>query len=251
MGLPKEAGRVYVVMGGQYGSEGKGEFTAYLTQSSGAKHVVRTGGPNAGHTVTSQYGLFKMRQIPTPWMVPIGEQRRPPNLYVGAGSLINPDIVIKEIHTIGEICNRHGLCLPSIYIDEQAVVIEERHVNEEHSLLMRDSIGSTTEGIGAARASHIMRDRQLEFARDRWYTGEELVYSQEFGQYGWETGRRQIPFFPKMPTIEVCNVSEMLESAIHVAHEDVIVESTQGFGLSLVHSKHLSLIHISEPTRPY
>ena len=62
---------------------------------------------------------------------------------------------------------------------------------------------------------------------------------QEFGQYGWGGWQRDHwQTSSEMPTIEVRNVSEMLESAIHEAHEDVIIESTQGFGLSSVHSKH-------------
>ena len=46
------ADRILVVMGGQFGSEGKGEMVAHLAASGKFRSVVRTGGPNAGHTMT-------------------------------------------------------------------------------------------------------------------------------------------------------------------------------------------------------
>ena len=56
-------GRVTVVVGGQYGSEGKGHVTAQLT--GGRDVVVRVAGPNAGHSAYDPRGvLWKLRQIP-------------------------------------------------------------------------------------------------------------------------------------------------------------------------------------------
>ena len=81
---------IYVVLGGQYGSEGKGEFVnwfAHHLNPTVEQHVVRTGGPNAGHTVTNEHGTFKMRHIPTPWAA------KNTILHIGAGSLIDLEVL--------------------------------------------------------------------------------------------------------------------------------------------------------------
>src|SRR4249919_2278247 len=77
MGDPAEDGfkrgagmsEVHVVVGGQFGSEGKGHFTAELARLvngvQGTPLTIRTGGPNAGHTVVDDAGRdWKLRQIP-------------------------------------------------------------------------------------------------------------------------------------------------------------------------------------------
>ena len=57
------AGRLTVVVGAQYGSEGKGAISAALTKSDTA--VVRVAGPNAGHTaVDIQDRTWALRQVP-------------------------------------------------------------------------------------------------------------------------------------------------------------------------------------------
>ena len=230
----RKPGRVHVVIGGQYGSEGKGEFIPFLSHQTRARHVVRTGGPNAGHSVTTNMGIFKMRQIPAAWMTNVStdDTRRPPVLYIGPGSLINTDVLIDELRMISGACRDWKIPLPSIYIDESAIIIGEDHVASEQTAGMRGSIGSTTEGIGAARADHIMRNHDLKFAKDWW--NEILSYQDaDLGWLGWTTDRT-----PSGSTLAVTNVSQKLDDAIHHSGEDVVIESTQGFGLSLVHSGH-------------
>ena len=43
--------RVFVVVGGQFGGEGKGKITNYLAKKYNCRAIVRCGGPNSGHTV--------------------------------------------------------------------------------------------------------------------------------------------------------------------------------------------------------
>ena len=248
---------VYVVMGGQFGSEGKGEFVSYLSHLTSARHVVRTGGPNAGHTVTTPYGTFKMRQIPSPWwqaaevvLDPGWVQEDgapqytsyPPVLYIGPGSLIAPEVLMRELAMIGDTCAEHVLPLPSIYIDQSAVIIDEGHVREESDSKMRQSIGSTTEGIGAARSEHIMRSRGLQLAGDAGASGimpfpSQLREAQRQGQIDERWGVCPQGAYPTgSPIIDVLDTAEVLNRSMFEFGEDVIVESTQGFGLSLVHS---------------
>ena len=57
---------VTVVVGGQFGSEGKGKVAHFLVRHTGASVAVRVGGPNSGHTSYDDRGephIF--RQLPT------------------------------------------------------------------------------------------------------------------------------------------------------------------------------------------
>src|SRR4051794_32562909 len=54
-----------IVVGGQYGSEGKGKVTALLAAQSDSPWLVGCGGPNSGHTVTINGKDVIMRQIPS------------------------------------------------------------------------------------------------------------------------------------------------------------------------------------------
>lgn len=192
-------GMVYLVMGGQYGSEGKGEFVAYLAyqlhRSGRLGAVVRTGGPNAGHTMTIGDSHWKMRQVPCAWH--LTNPQVP--LFVGPGSLIDPEVLERELEEHPHV---------DLQIDPSAIIItEEDRKTEQETLGLRAKIGSTTEGIGAARANHVLRratrandEGAPEFIRE--LTGNVAV-----------------------------SLDYILESGY-----DVLVESTQGFGLSLNYS---------------
>ena len=148
-------GTVHIVMGGQFGSEGKGEFAAFFAKYEGITTVVRTGGPNAGHTVTDGGQTFKMQQIPTSWIYGKGM-----DLYIGPGSLIDLHQLKKEADLVENELNHPGE-LPRLFIDQNAVVINDVHRIWEEQMGLRERLGSTAHGIGAARAEHIKREVTL------------------------------------------------------------------------------------------
>ena len=83
---------VTVVVGGQFGSEGKGKVSAYLAEVTGAAAIVRVGGPNAGHSAVDRSGnLITLRQLPA------AAVRSNAVIVLPAGSLINVDILLEEI----------------------------------------------------------------------------------------------------------------------------------------------------------
>ena len=82
----------YFVIGGQYGSEGKGKISAFLAEYLGAKAVVRCGGPNSGHTYEGQSGRAVFRQLPS---AAISTNAR---LLIPAGGYVQPSILWKEIN---------------------------------------------------------------------------------------------------------------------------------------------------------
>jgi len=83
-------GKVTVIVGGQFDSEAKGKVVSFLANEFDL--AVRTGSPNAGHTVFDNWGeIYKLQQIPATFL------NKKCILYIGAGALINPDILRKEV----------------------------------------------------------------------------------------------------------------------------------------------------------
>lgn len=130
---------VDVIIGGQYGSEGKGQIASYLAPEY--KLLVRVGGPNAGHKVWERPEPYAFHQLPS------GTRRCDANLLIGAGAIINPITLLKEIAE----CDIEGSRLS---IDPQAMIINPADLKAEQSLV--NSIGSTGQGVGAATARRIM-----------------------------------------------------------------------------------------------
>ena len=137
---------VDVLVGGQYGSEGKGNICAFLAQDYDV--LVRVGGPNAGHMVA--YPSQKYVQLPS------GTRSNPKaKILIGAGATIWPAQILKEI----EEC---GLTKDRLVIDAQAMIIEPSDREIEAELL--GGIASTKQGVGAATARKIIgRDKPPPF----------------------------------------------------------------------------------------
>jgi adenylosuccinate synthase len=129
---------VDVLVGGQYGSEGKGQIAAYL--SSEYDFLVRVGGPNAGHTVYQEPSPYTFHHLPS------GTVDSPAHLILGPGAVIYPPTLLKEIADCHVDYNR-------LSIDPQAMIITEEDMKKEESL--RETIGSTQKGVGWATARKI------------------------------------------------------------------------------------------------
>ncbi len=133
---------VDVLVGGQYGSEGKGNVCAYLAQDYDV--LIRVGGPNAGHRVA--YPEQKYVQLPS------GTRSNPrAKILIGAGATIWPEQILKEIAEC-------GLTKDRLVIDEQAMIIEPSDRELEAELL--GGIASTKQGVGAATARKIIGRRK-------------------------------------------------------------------------------------------
>src|SRR5690242_10932950 len=104
---------VTVIVGGQYGSEGKGKVAHWLTRERQASVAVRTGGPNAGHTVidAANHPLV-LRQLPTAAILP------DVTCVLGAGSYIDPELLLAEI-------SKTSLSQERLVIDPNAAVISD------------------------------------------------------------------------------------------------------------------------------
>ena len=132
---------VDVLVGGEYGSEGKGQIAAYLAPEYGV--LVRVGGPNAGHTVFEEPEPFTFHQLPS------GTRRNPESqLILGPGAVISVDRLLDEIAKC-EISRER------LAIDPQALIIDAEDIDAERDLVGK--IGSTGQGVGAATARKILR----------------------------------------------------------------------------------------------
>ena len=79
---------VTVIVGGQYGGEGKGKITSYLAIKDNVDFVVRCGGPNSGHTVDYKGIRFILR------LLPAGVINPNTRLLIAPGAIINPRILL-------------------------------------------------------------------------------------------------------------------------------------------------------------
>jgi len=131
---------VDVVVGGQYGSEGKGHICQYLAPEY---HVlVRVGGPNAGHTVYEEPEPYKFHMLPSGTRA--NENAK---LIIGAGAVLNVKALRREIFDCAVPEDR-------LVIDPQAMVIIPSDIKAEKK--GKDAIGSTGQGVGSATARKIM-----------------------------------------------------------------------------------------------
>lgn len=131
---------VDVLIGGQYGSEGKGHVVAYLAPEYDA--LVRVGGPNAGHTVIWEGKKHSFYHLPS------GTLHSPnAKIILGAGAVINVKTLLAEIEKAHVDPRR-------IIIDSQANIITQDDIDCETGLV--GAVGSTGQGVGCATARKIM-----------------------------------------------------------------------------------------------
>jgi len=129
---------VDVIVGAQYGSEGKGNICAHLAKEYDV--LMRVGGPNAGHKVADPEYTYV--QIPSG----TGSNTKA-KILIGAGTTIWVPRILEEIRY-------WGLTPERIAIDPQAIIIHQSDRDWEADAL--ESIGSTKQGVGVATARKII-----------------------------------------------------------------------------------------------
>ncbi|MCD6300371.1 MAG: adenylosuccinate synthetase, partial [Dehalococcoidales bacterium] len=108
---------VIVVVGAQWGDEGKGKIVDLIAEK--ARVVVRfSGGDNAGHTVINPYGDFRLH------LVPSGIFHSQATCIIGNGVVINPSVLIGEIDQL----NQRGVDTSGLIISDRANLIMPYHV---------------------------------------------------------------------------------------------------------------------------
>ena len=138
-----------VIVGAQWGDEGKGKIVDLLAQDSDL--VCRyQGGPNAGHTVVVGDETYKIRQIPTG--VIAGKR-----CAIGAGCVVDPGVLISELD---DLESRGHETLGLLFVSGNAHLVMPWHValdGARERRLGRLQIGTTRRGIGPAYADKATR----------------------------------------------------------------------------------------------
>jgi adenylosuccinate synthase len=133
-----------VVIGAQWGDEGKGKITDLLSRS--ADIVVRyQGGVNAGHTVVVDDQTFKLHLIPSGILYPKTE------CIIGSGTVIDPKVLIEELDTLKTL----GVSTENLFISSSAHVTMPYHrlIDQAAEVQRGDHrIGTTGRGIGPTYA---------------------------------------------------------------------------------------------------
>jgi adenylosuccinate synthase len=207
---------VCAVVGGQFGSEGKGLIVGHIARQY--DHHVRVGAANAGHTLytrrwwqaddldepENRYEKHVMQQIPC-----AGYANPEAILYIGAGAVISPEILGREWEFLRDWRRRRNLPVPQLRVDPRAHVVREVYKVEEAKWGLSKIIGSTSgvarEGIGAAHSHRIQRYDYLDAG---------TYFDEENHDY---------PFI-------IDDVAWRLRYA-----DSILLEGTQGVGLDLIH----------------
>ena len=182
---------VDVIVGGQFGSEGKGN----IAYAIGPEYdlLCRVGGPNAGHKVPLERTL-------THRLLPSATLSSQAPILIGPGAVLDTAVLFNEI---AESEVEYG----RLHIDPQAMIIRSRDIRKEGGLV--NDIGSTGKGVGVATARRITdRGRKIELARDV---------------------KALKPF--------IAPTGDLLADA-YSAGDRILLEGTQGSGLSLYHGSY-------------
>lgn len=138
-----------IIMGGQWGDEGKGKLTDALAAE--AAMVVRAnGGSNAGHTIETEQGVFKMH------LVPSGILNPDCLCVIGAGVVIEPSSLLAEMDGL----EGRGISLTNLRISDRAHVVLPFHPmldRLEEARRADGEIGTTLRGNGPAYADKAAR----------------------------------------------------------------------------------------------
>ncbi|MGN8154366.1 adenylosuccinate synthetase [Agrobacterium sp. 22094] len=193
------AAHVDIFVGGQWGSEGKGNICALLAKEYDI--LVRVGGPNAGHKVEDPE--YTYRQLPSGT-----GSNEDAEIYIAAGSTISLETLLKELDDHPWLKTRGRLV-----IDGQAMIIEDEDKEIEGRLL--EGISSTKQGVGSAAARKILGRN---------------------GAPGWGP---EVRLARDMEALKpyIGNVGKRVEEAL-ACGKKVMLEGTQGTELSIHHGSY-------------
>jgi len=227
---------VLVVIGGQWGDEGKGRMVDLLARN--ASVVARySAGNNAGHTVVTDRGVFRLH------LVPAGIFYADKVCLIGNGVVIDPQILLEEIESL----ESSGVSTKNLFVSSRAQVIMPYHLlidRLDEELRGPAAIGTTHRGVGPAFTDKVSRVgiRMADLVRpevfrerlsmalsyknaflEKLYGAQPLDFNEVFETYS-DYGRRLAPFVRDTMAI----VHEALDKG-----QTVLLEGAQGSLLDL------------------
>ena len=139
-----------VVIGAQWGDEGKGKIVDYLANES--QCIVRfSGGANAGHTIVSNGVQYALHLVPSGILHPAN------TVYLGAGMVIDPEALFNELKMLTD----KGISWEGrVFISDRAHIVLPRYreMDKARDAARKRPIGTTGRGIGTTYAMKSERD---------------------------------------------------------------------------------------------
>lgn len=225
-----------VVVGTQWGDEGKGKITDFLAES--ADVVARyQGGNNAGHTILIDGKKFKLSLIPS------GVFYKEKTCVIGNGMVINPAALIQEINYIHE----NGFDTKNLVISDRAHVIMPYHMlldALEEDRKGPNKIGTTRKGIGPCymdkaarngiRISDLMDAEEFELRLRPLMEEKNQVITQVYGAEALDVEEILTQYLEYAEVLRhyVTDTSVILNDAID-ADQKVLFEGAQGVMLDI------------------
>jgi len=220
-----------IVIGAQWGDEGKGKITDLLSRS--ADVVVRSqGGVNAGHTVVVQGQTFKLHLIPS------GILYRNTDCIIGSGTVIDPQVLLQEIEQLKAL----GISVNNLFISQTAHVTMPYHRMIDRAAEERRGeykIGTTGRGIGPTYADKSERTgiRILDLM-DAEHLRKQLEWTINYKNVILEKIYNIPPLDPKTVIAEYLKYAEQLrpfviDSALKIyeavqERKNILFEGAQG-----------------------
>ena len=236
--MQKNKSNIVVVIGAQWGDEGKGKVTDYF--AARANYIVRfQGGNNAGHTIILDDKTVKLHLIPS------GVLHKECKLIIGNGVVIDPRVLIKELNML----KKEGLST-NLLISDRAHLIMPYHVDIDYHLTNYQNelaAGSTRSGIAPVYADKLYRhglrvadllnkelfETRLKKSFDFNKALVEKVFNEKF-EHGYEDILKEFLEYGSMIKQYVANITEVLSSAVE-KNEQIMFEGAQGACLDVDH----------------
>ncbi|MGF1699543.1 adenylosuccinate synthase [Photobacterium makurazakiensis] len=231
-----------VVVGANWGDEGKGRIVDFLAEQASAS-IRFQGGNNAGHTVVNDLGTFKLHQLPS------GVFNPDCIAVLGPGMVLSPEHLSTEIEEVKAagvnvnlcISDRATLCLPLHALED---TLEEERLGD-------GAYGSTRQGIAPAYGDRVMKKGILV----GWLQQPEVLLERIQFMMDWKLPQLKAlyPSFEFEQTAEemtqwllevsapwrdsICNVTLPLK-ALQAKNENLLFEAQLGAGRDLVYGEY-------------
>ncbi|MFT5693586.1 MAG: adenylosuccinate synthase [Oceanicoccus sp.] len=227
-----------VVVGANWGDEGKGRIVDYLANNAAAS-IRFQGGNNAGHTVVNRFGSYKLHQLPS------GIFNPDCIAVLGPGMVISPGALTDELAAI----SASGLNI-QLFVSDRATLCLPLHALEdslEEERLADNAYGSTRQGIAPAYGDRVMKKGILV----GWLKQPKVLLERIRFLLEWKLPqlRALYPAFQFTQTAEeltatlletsapwkksICNVTEPLKS-LQKAGKTLLFEAQLGAGRDLL-----------------
>jgi len=220
-----------VIVGTQWGDEGKGKIIDFLSEKS--DYIVRyQGGNNAGHTVVVDGRVYIFHLLPS------GILHKNKVCCIGNGVVIDPAILLDEISGLKD----YGIKISGrLKISDLAHVIMPYHkiLDQLRETKRKNKIGTTGRGIGPCYADKINRCgiRMVDLInpkvlRDKLkdnFTEKNEIFKKVYNHRGFDFTKiyKEYTGYGRILAPYICNTAILLNNAIS-RKKDILFEGAQG-----------------------